>query len=62
ENDRLGRDALEKNVDIEDVLAVKVREKIGRSKYIEETKLAEFDDIMQALKKEMLALTTNGGL
>ena len=34
--DELARDALDKNVDVEDILALDVKEKIGRSKYIEE--------------------------
>ena len=57
---RLGADALGKNVDIEDILALPVREKIGRAKYIPEEKLSEFDALTAELKKEMLALTDEG--
>ncbi len=54
--DELGRVALEKNVDIEDILALPVKEKIGRSKYIEEKDLAEFDNIERELRKEFAEL------
>ncbi|MEG1613210.1 MAG: V-type ATP synthase subunit A [Clostridia bacterium] len=62
ENHKLGNDALAKNVDVEDILAIKVKEKIGRSKYIEESNLSAFDDIEKDLKEEMIALTSEGGL
>ncbi len=58
---KLANEALEKNVDIEDILELDVREKIGRSKYIEETNMQAFDNIMNELKKEMHALTSEGG-
>ena len=54
--DDLARDALDKNVDVEDILALDVKEKIGRSKYIEEKDLAEFDGIEQELRKEFAEL------
>ena len=54
--DELARDALDKNVDVEDILALDVKEKIGRSKYIEEKDLAEFDGIEQELRKEFAEL------
>lgn len=52
----LGQEALLKNVDIEDIVALKVREKIGRAKYIEEKDMAQFDDIEKELKKEIAEL------
>ncbi len=52
-----GLAALEKNVDIEDVLELTVREKIGRAKYIEEKDLAIFDDIDKELKDSMQSLS-----
>ncbi len=54
--DDLARDALDKNVDVEDILALDVKEKIGRSKYIEEKNLCEFDGIEQELRKEFAEL------
>lgn len=54
--DELARDALDKNVDVEDILALDVKEKIGRSKYIEEKDLDEFDGIEKELRKEFAEL------
>lgn len=54
--DELGRGALEKNVDVEDILALPVKEKIGRSKYIEEKDISEFDNIEAELRKEFAEL------
>ena len=54
--DSLARDALDKNVDVEDILALDVKENIGRSKYIEEKDLDEFDGIEQELRKEFAEL------
>lgn len=54
---KLGQDALVKNnVDIEEIISMNVREKIGRSKYIEEENLAKFDDIERELKQEFIAV------
>lgn len=61
EFDRLAQDALDKNVDIEDILELGVREQIGRAKYIPESEMYRFDDILAQIKKEMLALTDEGG-
>ena len=55
-HETLARDALDKNVDVEDILALDVKEKIGRSKYIEEKDLAEFDGIEKELRKEFAEL------
>lgn len=62
EFDRMAQDALDKNVDIEDILELEVREQIGRAKYIPETEMSRFDDILAEIKKEMLALTNEGGI
>ena len=62
EFDALARDALDKNVDIEDILALQVREQIGRAKYIPESEMARFDDILAEIKNEMHALTDEGGI
>ena len=52
----LGKEALEKNVDIEDIIELPIREQIGRAKYIEEKDIAKFDDIDKELKKEITDL------
>lgn len=62
EFDALARDALDKNVDIEDILALRVREQIGRAKYIPESEMSRFDDVLAEIKNEMHALTDEGGI
>lgn len=62
EEDKLAREALEKNVDIEDILELPVKEQIGRAKYISEDELDKFDALEVELKKEMLALSDEGGM
>ena len=48
-----GLNALRENVDIEDIIALPVREKIGRAKYIDEkTEMYKFDEIEEELKKQ----------
>jgi V/A-type H+-transporting ATPase subunit A len=54
--------ALEKDVDIEDILVMNVREKIGRSKYIEESNVSAFDDIEKELTAEVNELIAKGEL
>ncbi len=56
EFDRLAGDALDQNVDIEDILELPVREQIGRAKYIPETEMGRFDEILLEIKKEMSEL------
>lgn len=53
---KLSNDALTKKVDIEDIVDLKVKEKIGRSKYIEEENLNVFETIEKELKQEITAL------
>ena len=60
EFDARGREQLDKNVDIEDIIDLPVREKIGRAKYIPEDKIAEFDEIFKEIKSEMVALSNEG--
>ena len=62
EFDALAKDALDKNVDIEDILELGIREQIGRAKYIPENEMSKFDDILAEIKNEMLALTNEGGI
>ena len=50
----LGQDALNKGVDIEDLVEIPVREQIGRAKYIEEKDVEEkFDEIDKEIRKEI---------
>ncbi|MDD4840044.1 MAG: V-type ATP synthase subunit A [Clostridia bacterium] len=58
----LGKDALEKNVDIEDIIEMDIKDKIGRAKYIPETEIQSFEDIMKELKKQMHSLSSEGGI
>lgn len=60
--DEFAKDALTKNVDIEDVLELGVREQIGRAKYIPESEMNKFDEILAEIKSEMRALTDEGGM
>ena len=61
DNYKQGMDAMEKGVDAEDLLELKVKEQIGRSKYIPENEMEKFDEIEKELKEEMLSLTSEGG-
>ncbi len=61
DNYNQGVDAMEKGVDVEDLLELKVKEQIGRSKYIPENEMEKFDEIEKELKEEMLSLTSEGG-
>lgn len=58
--DELAKDALDKRVDIEDILALDVREQIGRAKYIPENDMHKFDDILAQIKSDMRNLTDEG--
>ena len=53
---KLSKEAISKNVDIEDLLELPVRERIGRAKYIPESELAEFDKIEAELKAQISGL------
>ena len=53
-------DALDKGVELDDLLALPVREQIGRSKYIEEAHIERFDEIQRNIKKEITALVSKG--
>lgn len=52
--------ALDKGVELNDLLSLPVREQIGRSKYIEESNLYRFDEIQRNIKKQINALTSGG--
>ncbi len=62
ESHRLGNVALDKYVDIEDILELAVKERIGRSKYIEETNLVAFEEIEKELNNEISTLISKGDL
>ena len=55
-------DALDKNVDIEDIVDLPVREQIGRAKYIPEEESYKFDDLTAEIKKEIFSLSDEGGM
>lgn len=54
------RTLLNKRVDIEDILALDVREQIGRAKYIPESEMHRFDDILAQIRSDMRNLTDEG--
>ena len=54
--------ALEKNVDLEDLLELPVKEKIGRAKYIPEKEIKTFDELDAEYKKEISDLVNKGVL
>ena len=56
---KIALQALDNDVDIEDVLAVPAREQIGRSKYIAETELEKFDAIEADIAKQTADLSTD---
>ena len=60
ENDKLCRNALSKGVELEDLMLLPIKEKIGRSKYIEEKDLASFDDLFKEMKQEIVDLEGEG--
>ncbi|MBO4555036.1 MAG: V-type ATP synthase subunit A, partial [Clostridia bacterium] len=62
EFNRLASEALDKNVDIEDIIELPVKDQIGRAKYIPESEMSKFDDILAEIKKEMLELLGEGGI
>jgi len=62
EFNRLASDALDKNVDIEDIIELPVKDQIGRAKYIPESEISKFDGILAEIKKEMLELLGEGGM
>lgn len=53
-------DALDKDVELDALLKLPVREQIGRSKYIEEAHIDRFDEIQRNIKKEINALVSKG--
>ena len=60
--DNLSRDALDKGVDLDDLLKIPTREKIGRAKYIPEDDKDAFIKIMSELKSDISSLVGGGEL
>ncbi|MDD4002866.1 MAG: V-type ATP synthase subunit A [Clostridia bacterium] len=50
---KLGKDALNNNAELSELLNLKVMERISRSKYIPESNISEFDDILNDLRSQM---------
>ncbi len=61
EFDKGAREAVEAYADLDAVLSCKGKEKIGRAKYIPEENIAEFDDILGAMRAELKAVAQGGG-
>jgi len=62
DNYKLGKAALKKNIDIEDILAMKIKERVGRAKYVPEEKVeTEFQAIEREMREEFVSLESGGG-
>ncbi len=53
---RYGQEALERSADLNDILSIEAREKIGRSKYVPESELADLDAVAADMKAQLGAL------
>ena len=56
----LGIEAVDNYAELDDILAIPAKEKIGRAKYIEESAIGAFDEISNELETEMRALISGG--
>ena len=56
----LGIEAVDNYAELDDILAIPAKEKIGRAKYIEESAIGTFDEISNELETEMCALISGG--
>ena len=56
----LGIEAVNNYAELDDILAIPAKEKIGRAKYIEESAIGTFDEISNELETEMRALISGG--
>ena len=54
---RLGQEALGRAVRLNDILSIPARDLIGRSKYIEESNIEEFDKLSAELRAQISSLT-----
>ena len=57
----LSQEALDKDVDYDELLQLPFREKIGRAKYVEESEISSLDNIFVEMKKEITSLSSEGG-
>ncbi len=57
-----GRAALDAGANLSQIIGLPVRERIGRSKYIPESEIKQFDQIEAELSSQMAALMDQGGL
>ena len=60
--DELSRDALDKGADLDELLSLSSREKIGRAKYVNEDDMDVFVTIMSDMKSEIASLVDGGEL
>ncbi|MBE7068809.1 MAG: V-type ATP synthase subunit A [Clostridiales bacterium] len=60
EFNRLAGEAVSAYADLNEILACSCKEKIGRAKYIEETNLAQFDEIFTTMRAELKAVAEGG--
>ena len=60
--DSLSREALDKGAELDQLLKLPSRDKIGRAKYVEEDKIDSFTTIMSELKSEISTLVDGGEL
>ena len=56
----LGVEAVDRYADLDEILSIPAKERIGRAKYIEESDLNVFDEISDELEREMRALAGEG--
>lgn len=56
----LGIEAVDNYAELDDILTIPAKEKIGRAKYIEESAIGTFDEISNELETEMRALISGG--
>ncbi|MPN30920.1 V-type sodium ATPase catalytic subunit A [bioreactor metagenome] len=59
---KLGVNALNNGVYLERILDLPLRDKIARSKYIDESKIDTIDEIEEELSKEIQRLIVEGGV
>ena len=53
-------EAIESFVSLNEILALSCKDRLGRAKYIEESKLSEFDEILKLMATEMKSLVQGG--
>ncbi|NLJ41601.1 MAG: V-type ATP synthase subunit A [Clostridiales bacterium] len=62
EFNELGQKALESGAELDKIIYLPIRERIGRAKYTPEEEIDVLDEIMEELQKEMSSLIVEGGL